>query len=102
MCAFFGECNKVCEHSILAGMDMKEETRRLVITRRNAIPSDERIARSEKACEELEQYFSRTVAFGARIAAYHAMGSEVDIAPIREKRPLAWVDLRLSRHDARR
>lgn len=81
MCVFFGECNKVCEHSILAGMDMKEEARRLVIARRNAIPSDERIARSEKACEELERYFSRTVASGARIAAYHALGSEVDIAP---------------------
>ena len=62
-------------------MDMKEETRRLVIARRNAIPSDERIARSEKACEELKRYFSRTVASGARITAYHAMGSEVDIAP---------------------
>ena len=81
MCVFFGECNKVCEHSILAGMDMKEETRRLVIARRNATPSDERIARSEKACEELERYFSRTIASGARIAAYHALGSEVDIAP---------------------
>ena len=81
MCVFFGECNKVCEHSILAGMDMKEETRRLVIARRNAILSDERIARSEKACEELERYFSRTIASESRIAAYHALGSEVDIAP---------------------
>ena len=81
MCVFFGECNKVYEHSILAGMDMKEETRRLVIARRNVIPVDERIARSEKACEELERYFSRTIASGARIAAYHAMGSEVYIAP---------------------
>ena len=81
MCVFFGECNKVCEHSILAGMDMKEETRRLVIARRNAIPSDERIARSEKACGELERYFGHAVASGARIAVYHAMGSEVDIAP---------------------
>ena len=62
-------------------MDMKEETRRLVIARRNAIPSDERIARSEKACEELERYFSRTIASESRIAAYHALGSEVDIAP---------------------
>ena len=62
-------------------MDMKEETRRLVIARRNAIPSDERIARSEKACEELERYFGHAVASGARIAVYHAMGSEVDIAP---------------------
>lgn len=83
-------------------MDMKEETRRLVITRRNAIPSDERIAAARRHAKSSSQYFSRTVAFGARIAAYHAMGSEVDIAPIREKRPLAWVDLRLSRHDARR
>ena len=49
-------------------MDMKEETRRLVIARRNAIPSDERIARSEKACEELERYFGHTVASGSRIA----------------------------------
>lgn len=62
-------------------MDMKEETRRLVIARRNAIPADERIARSEKACEELERYFSRTIASESRIAAYHALGSEVDIAP---------------------
>ena len=73
MCVFFGECNKVYEHSILAGMDMKEETRRLVIARRNAIPSDERIARSEKACEELERYFSRTIASESRITAYHAL-----------------------------
>ena len=62
-------------------MDMKEETRRLVIARRNAIPSDERIARSEKACEELVRYFSRTIASVSRIAANHALGSEVDIAP---------------------
>lgn len=82
MCVFFGECNKVCEHSILAGMDMKEETRRLVIARRNAIPSDERIARSVKACEELERYFGRIVAPGARIAIYHALGSEVDVASL--------------------
>ena len=60
---------------------MKEETRRLVIARRNAIPSDERIARSVKACEELERYFSHTIASESRIAAYHALGSEVDIVP---------------------
>lgn len=81
MCVFFGECNKVCEHSILAGMNAKAEIRSLVIARRNAIPADERIARSEKACEELGRYFGRIVAPGARIAAYHALGSEVDIAP---------------------
>ncbi|MEE0245994.1 5-formyltetrahydrofolate cyclo-ligase [Ellagibacter isourolithinifaciens] len=62
-------------------MNTKSETRRLVIARRNAIPSDERIARSEKACEELERYFGHTVASGSRIAVYHALGSEVDIAP---------------------
>ena len=62
-------------------MDMKEETRRLVIARRNAIPVDGRIARSVKACEELERYFGHTVASGSRIAVYHALGSEVDIAP---------------------
>lgn len=62
-------------------MNTKSETRRLVIARRNAIPSDERIARSEKACEELERYFGHTVAFESRIAVYHALESEVDIAP---------------------
>lgn len=62
-------------------MNTKSETRRLVIARRNAIPSDECIARSEKACEELEWYFGHTVASGSRIAVYHALGSEVDIAP---------------------
>ena len=62
-------------------MNTKSETRRLVIARRNAIPSDERIARSEKACEELERYFGHTVSSESRIAAYHALGSEVDIAP---------------------
>lgn len=62
-------------------MNTKSETRHLVIARRNAIPSDERIARSEKACEELERYFGHTVASGSRIAVYHALGSEVDIAP---------------------
>lgn len=62
-------------------MNTKAEIRSLVIARRNAIPSDERISRSEKACEELERYFGHTVASGARIAAYHALGSEVDIAP---------------------
>ena len=62
-------------------MKTKAEIRSLVIARRNAIPADERIARSEKACEELVRYFGRTVAPGARIAVYHALGSEVDIAP---------------------
>ena len=59
-------------------MNTKAEIRSLVIARRNAIPADERIARSEKACEELVQYLGRTVAPGARIAVYHALGSEVD------------------------
>lgn len=61
-------------------MNAKAEIRSLVIARRNAIPADERIARSENACEELKRYFSRTVASGSRIAAYHALGSEVDVA----------------------
>ena len=62
-------------------MNTKAEIRSLVIARRNAIPADERIARSEKACEELARYFNHIVAPGARIAVYHALGSEVDIAP---------------------
>ena len=62
-------------------MNTKAEIRSLVIARRNAIPADERIARSEKACEELTRYFGRIVAPGARIAVYHALGSEVDVAP---------------------
>ena len=62
-------------------MNAKAEIRSLVIARRNAIPADERITRSEKACEELERYFGRIVAPGARIAVYHALGSEVDVAP---------------------
>ena len=91
MCVFFGECNKVCAHSILAGMDMKEETRRLVIAHRNAIPSDERIARSKKACEELERFFESTISPAARIAVYHALGSEVDIEPFaRNSRSHGW------------
>ncbi|MDO5800598.1 MAG: 5-formyltetrahydrofolate cyclo-ligase [Coriobacteriia bacterium] len=61
-------------------MNAKAEIRSLVIARRNAIPADERIARSKNACEELERYFSRTVAPGARIAVYHALGSEVDVS----------------------
>lgn len=61
-------------------MNTKAEIRSLVIARRNAIPADERIARSEKACEELVQYLGRTVAPGARIAVYHALGSEVDVS----------------------
>ena len=61
-------------------MNAKAEIRSLVIARRNAIPADERIARSEKACEELERYFDRIVAPGSRIAAYHALGSEVDVS----------------------
>lgn len=61
-------------------MNTKAEIRSLVIARRNAIPADERIARSEKACEELERYFGRTVEPGARIAVYHALGSEVDVS----------------------
>ena len=61
-------------------MNAKAEIRSLVIARRNAIPADERIARSEKACEELVQYLGRTVAPGARIAVYHALGSEVDVS----------------------
>ena len=61
-------------------MNTKAEIRSLVIARRNAIPADERITRSEKACEELARYFGRTVAPGARIAVYHALGSEVDVS----------------------
>lgn len=61
-------------------MNTKAEIRSLVIARRNAIPADERIARSEKACEELERYLGRAVAPGARIAVYHALGSEVDVS----------------------
>ena len=61
-------------------MNTKAEIRSLVIARRNAIPADERVARSEKACEELMRYLGRTVAPGARIAVYHALGSEVDVA----------------------
>ena len=61
-------------------MNAKAEIRSLVIARRNAIPADERIARSKKACEELERYFGHTVAPGARIAVYHALGSEVDVS----------------------
>ena len=62
-------------------MNAKAEIRSLVIARRNAIPADERIARSKKACEELEQYFNHIVAPGARIAVCHALGSEVDVTP---------------------
>ena len=61
-------------------MNTKAEIRSLVIARRNAIPADERIARSEKACEELVRYLGRAVAPGARIAVYHALGSEVDVS----------------------
>lgn len=61
-------------------MNTKAEIRSLVIARRNAIPADERIARSEKACDALERYFSRTAEPGARIAVYHALGSEVDVS----------------------
>ena len=61
-------------------MNTKAEIRSLVIARRNAIPADERIAHSKKACEELERYFGRIVAPGARIAVYHALGSEVDVS----------------------
>ena len=61
-------------------MNTKAEIRSLVIARRNSIPADERIARSKKACEELERYFGRIVSPGARIAVYHALGSEVDVS----------------------
>lgn len=62
-------------------MNTKAEIRSLVIARRNAISADERSARSEKACEELMRCLGRTVTPGARIAVYHALGSEVDVAP---------------------
>lgn len=61
-------------------MNTKAEIRSLVIARRNAIPADERITRSEKACDALERYFSRTAEPGDRIAVYHALGSEVDVS----------------------
>lgn len=61
-------------------MNTKAEIRSLVIARRNAIPADERIARSEKACEQLVRYLGRAVAPGARVAVYHALGSEVDVS----------------------
>ena len=72
-------------------MNTKAEIRSLVIARRNSIPADERIARSEKACEELEQYFNHIVAPGARIAVYHALGSEVNVAPfVKSARLHGW------------
>lgn len=72
-------------------MNTKAEIRSLVIARRNAIPADERIARSEKACEELVRYLGRTVAPGARIAAYHALGSEVDVSSfVKNARSHGW------------
>lgn len=72
-------------------MNTKAEIRSLVIARRNAIPADERIARSEKACEQLVRYLGRAVAPGARIAVYHALGSEVDVTPfVKNARSYGW------------
>lgn len=73
-------------------MNTKAEIRSLVIARRNAIPADERIARSEKACEELARYLGRAVAPGASIAVYHALGSEVDVSSFAKSARLhGWI-----------
>ena len=61
-------------------MNEKQTTRKEVIARRNAIDAAERARRSEHACGELAQYLAPHLSCGARIAVYHALGSEVDLA----------------------
>lgn len=61
-------------------MNEKQTTRKEVIARRNAIDAAERARRSERACGELARYLAPHLSRDARIAVYHALGSEVDLA----------------------
>lgn len=61
-------------------MNEKQTIRKEVIARRNAIDAAERARRSEHASGELAQYLEPHLSRGARIAVYHALGSEVDLA----------------------
>ena len=64
----------------LLSMNEKTSTRKEAIARRNAIDKAERARRSEQACGELVRYFAPRLRTGARIAVYHALGSEVDLS----------------------
>ena len=58
----------------------KATTRAEVIARRNAIPADERAARSRALCERLLDELAPLLPASATVAAYAALGSEVDVA----------------------
>ncbi len=61
-------------------MDGKKLIRKEIIAKRNAIDACERKHRSERACDELIRHFEPRLSAGARIAAYYALGSEVDLS----------------------
>lgn len=65
-----------------ASAERKAKLRRQVIARRNAIPQEDRARRSEALCEALLDELSGHLPSGATLAAYCALGSEVDLAKL--------------------
>ena len=72
-------------------MNEKTSIRKEVIAKRNAIDEIERAHRSKYACDELVRYFEPRLRTGARIAVYHALGSEVDLSAfVAQARQRGW------------
>lgn len=66
-------------------IEAKRATRQLVLTQRDAIDSEVRRERSAQICQRLQTTLDRHFAKGLTtptIALYHAMKSEVDLAPL--------------------
>lgn len=61
-------------------MREKEIIRRAALAARGAIPEGERDERSAAACEKLLALSEAELGEGARVAAYSALGSEVDVS----------------------
>ena len=79
-------------------MALKESTRKLVLEKRDAIPADQRVKKSQRICDQLTQIAlhhvgesSNASRNGLFIAAYEPMRSEVDVHPFfREAFARGW------------
>ena len=79
-------------------MALKESTRKLVLEKRDAIPADQRVKKSQRICDQLTQIALQHVGEssnasrnGLFIAAYEPMRSEVDVHPFfREAFARGW------------
>ena len=79
-------------------MALKESTRKLVLEKRDAIPADQRVKKSQRICDQLTQIALQHVGEssnasrnGLFIAAYEPMRNEVDVHPFfREAFARGW------------